>query len=86
MAASASQVSRHLHRAGFRPVSPEAHNREGLKARNRADGTVLLIADLDRPAEAARLIQDATEALAEAGYVVEPHSQMQHAAIVRTAE
>lgn len=62
-------VSGVLRRAGFAPVAPSDHNREGLKV--KASGTeVRVVADLDAPRAAVRMATDARDALEALGYVV----------------
>lgn len=62
-------VSRQLRTAGFNPVSPESHDREGLKVKGSGD-RVRVVADLDSDVAAERMIEDARTALLGLGYAV----------------
>lgn len=64
---TAAAVSAALRRAGFNPLgSGTPTTREGIRVRGGRE--VYVVADLDSDRAAARMAQDAREALTEAGY------------------
>lgn len=65
---TAAAVSAALRRTGFNPVG-SGNTREGLRVKG-SGVQVYVVADLDSDRAAARMAQDARDALAEAGYVV----------------
>lgn len=70
MTASPTAVGYALRAAGYRTVSPAAHNREGIKVSGSGLGRVLVRCDYDSTGIAYRTAEEAAADLARAGYTV----------------